>query len=274
MRITPGFWYYDNKSGTINGGTWKPLGGTSGDTPSNLAAGTSSNTDAAAPPIVVTNGIGQLVGTGDAQVAANNGAPLWNANKIQSLPVDVPSANIPVGQVLMTNNATSSGSPATQVSWKPVPNGATMIPYASGSAITGGGLLVGGGSVIGFGSNSAVATWNGGGLSILTSAIGTQYAFTYASPKPGTITNFVVTFTASVALSAGIHAYLYRATMNSTNYTRIADLTISSGLSVGSAQTSTLPLSVSVQPGDAIVLIVGTTVGAYNGYVSGGLYIN
>ncbi|RMZ59329.1 hypothetical protein D1632_06710 [Chryseobacterium nematophagum] len=25
--LTAGYWYYDNKSGTINGGTWKPVGG-------------------------------------------------------------------------------------------------------------------------------------------------------------------------------------------------------------------------------------------------------
>lgn len=25
--LTEGFWYYDNKSGTVNGGTWRPIGG-------------------------------------------------------------------------------------------------------------------------------------------------------------------------------------------------------------------------------------------------------
>lgn len=29
IAVTPGFWYYDNKSSNVKGGTWKPLGGDS-----------------------------------------------------------------------------------------------------------------------------------------------------------------------------------------------------------------------------------------------------
>ena len=41
--LTLGFWYYDNKSGTINGGIWKPFTATSGGATTNLLSSSGNN---------------------------------------------------------------------------------------------------------------------------------------------------------------------------------------------------------------------------------------
>lgn len=41
--LTAGFWYYDNKSGTINGGTWKPFTATSGGATTNVLSSSGNN---------------------------------------------------------------------------------------------------------------------------------------------------------------------------------------------------------------------------------------
>ncbi len=38
IAVAPGFWYYDNKSSIVKGGTWKPLGGTSNTSVKNITA--------------------------------------------------------------------------------------------------------------------------------------------------------------------------------------------------------------------------------------------
>ncbi|MCW3160832.1 autotransporter outer membrane beta-barrel domain-containing protein [Chryseobacterium oryctis] len=60
--LAPGFWYYDNKSGTINGGTWKPLGLSSEGTSITNALSSTANTltstvngVSATAPVVNTN---------------------------------------------------------------------------------------------------------------------------------------------------------------------------------------------------------------------------
>ncbi len=43
-ELSEGFWYYDNKSGTTNGGTWKPLGGGAGGGAFSIQANTPTDT--------------------------------------------------------------------------------------------------------------------------------------------------------------------------------------------------------------------------------------
>ncbi|WP_042721685.1 tail fiber domain-containing protein [Flavobacterium sp. B17] len=126
--LTAGYWYYDNKSGTINGGTWKLL--SSGSTPISYTGSTSVNLNGTS--------FERAALTGDVTASANSNST--TVTKIQNKSV---SSTAPTnGQVLKYNTTTSAWEPAADAGLTSEADG--IIGNEVTSATTNGGLIVSG----------------------------------------------------------------------------------------------------------------------------------
>lgn len=126
--LTAGYWYYDNKSGTVNGGTWKLL--SSGSIPISYTGSTSVNLNGTS--------FERAALTGDVTASANSNST--TVTKIQNKSV---SSTAPTnGQVLKYNTTTSAWEPAADAGLTSEAD--SIIGNEVTSATTNGGLTVSG----------------------------------------------------------------------------------------------------------------------------------
>ncbi|WP_312900657.1 tail fiber domain-containing protein [Chryseobacterium taichungense] len=104
--LTAGYWYYDNKSGTINGGTWKLL--SSGFTPISYTAGSGLTlTGSSFSANDATTGVKGIV-----QLAGDMGGTAVSPKVVGIQGIPVTNSTPANGQVLKYNTTTSSWEPA------------------------------------------------------------------------------------------------------------------------------------------------------------------